>query len=94
MGVARWFDRFVPSRWHAAPTCWDKRQLRSRPCAAEGVVPRATRSLSWKKSWGWSYHEVVVKEGRVYDAFTGGEGVAIADYKSLWEFPDHINFGF
>lgn len=40
------------------------------------------------------FHEVVVKDGRVYDAFTGGKGASVAEYKGLWEFSDHINFGF
>jgi hypothetical protein len=42
----------------------------------------------------WAYHEVVVKEGRVYDAFTGHEGLPIAEYKALWEYGDAIKFGF
>lgn len=46
------------------------------------------------KNWGWAHHEVVVKEGRVYDAFTGGKGASIAEYKALWEYPDDIKFGF
>jgi len=43
---------------------------------------------------GWSHHEVVVKDGRVYDAFTGSEGLAIDDYKKLWEYAKDITFGF
>src|SRR5262249_25832194 len=43
---------------------------------------------------GWAYHEVVVKDGRVYDRFTGHEGLPINDYKALWEYADAINFGF
>ncbi|MBK9261559.1 MAG: hypothetical protein IPM54_17355 [Polyangiaceae bacterium] len=46
------------------------------------------------QNWGWSHHEVVVKGGRVYDAFTGGKGASIAEYKALWEYSGHINFGF
>jgi hypothetical protein len=42
----------------------------------------------------WEYHEVVVKGGRVYDAFTGYQGMAIKDYKKLWDFADAIKFGF
>jgi Pretoxin HINT domain len=42
----------------------------------------------------WGHHEVVVKDGMVYDAFTGAKGTSIADYKALWEYPDDINFGF
>jgi hypothetical protein len=43
---------------------------------------------------GWAYHEVVVREGRVYDAFTGHQGLPIGEYKALWEYRDVINFGF
>jgi hypothetical protein len=42
----------------------------------------------------WYFHEVVVKDGRIYDAFTGHQGLAINEYKKLWEFADKINFGF
>ncbi len=43
----------------------------------------------------WDIHEVVVKDGRVYDAFTGPEGMTIAEYKQSWgEYSDVINFGF
>jgi hypothetical protein len=44
--------------------------------------------------WKWTYHEVVVKDGRVYDLTTGHQGLPIADYKKLWEKADNINFGF
>lgn len=42
----------------------------------------------------WDFHRVVVKDGRVYDAFTGHKGVGIAEYKALWEYADDISFGF
>ena len=42
----------------------------------------------------WYYHDVVVKNGRVYDAFTGHQGMAINEYKKLWQFADSIKFGF
>jgi hypothetical protein len=37
---------------------------------------------------------VVERNGRVYDAFTGYEGMFGEDYKALWENRDSINFGF
>jgi hypothetical protein len=43
---------------------------------------------------GWYSHSVVVKDGRVYDAFTGPSGKTISEYKALWEYGDVINFGF
>jgi hypothetical protein len=60
------------------------------------ITPRSDPTLGAyrRKNWGWAYHEVVVKEGRVYDAFTGGEGLPIDKYKALWEYADHIHFGF
>jgi len=47
-----------------------------------------------EKDWGWGFHKVVVKDGKVYDAFTGGEGATMEEYKSMWEYPDFINFNF
>ena len=46
------------------------------------------------KNWGWNHHEVVVKEGRVYDLTTGHKGLPASEYKSLWQYGDSINFGF
>lgn len=43
---------------------------------------------------GWSYHEVVFKDGRVYDAFTGYEGIPAEDYKALWSSTDALALGF
>jgi hypothetical protein len=43
---------------------------------------------------GWAHHEVVVSEGRVYDAFTGFQGMTIAEYKALWQYADALVFGF
>jgi hypothetical protein len=42
----------------------------------------------------WQYHEVVVKDGRVYDVLTGPDGLLISEFKKLWEYADDINFGF
>lgn len=46
------------------------------------------------KNWNWSDHEVVVKDGRVYDLTTGYKGLPAQEYKSLWQYSDAINFGF
>jgi hypothetical protein len=35
---------------------------------------------------GWFTHTFVVKEGKVYDALTGPEGLTTEAYKKLWEF--------
>ena len=42
----------------------------------------------------WFYHEVVVKDGRVYDALTGPNGLTIDEFKKQWEYADVIDFGF
>jgi hypothetical protein len=42
----------------------------------------------------WFIHQVVVKESRVYDAFTGHQGISVADYKALWEDGEDLDFGF
>jgi hypothetical protein len=42
----------------------------------------------------WTFHQVVVKNGRVYDAFTGYLGASISEYKAFWENADVIDFGF
>jgi hypothetical protein len=53
------------------------------------ITPR--RAKYWvvsKVNLGWSYHEVVVSGGRVYDAFTGLRKCAISEYKALWQYAD------
>jgi pretoxin HINT domain-containing protein len=42
----------------------------------------------------WGHHSVVVKDGRVFDQFTGPQGVPINEWKKLWEYGDVIDFGF
>ncbi len=42
----------------------------------------------------WHYHEVVVKDGMVYDAFTGSSGLSIADFKAQFQYADALEFGF
>lgn len=45
-------------------------------------------------STGWYHHDVVVRNGRVYDQLTGPNGASIADYKAEWLYNDVIDFGF
>ena len=47
-----------------------------------------------KQATEWFNHIVVVKDGRVYDAFTGYKGLPIDDYKELWTCKDFIDFPF
>ncbi|MEX2971891.1 hypothetical protein [Streptomyces sp. C184] len=41
---------------------------------------------------GWHYHDVVVKDGRVFDATTGRRGEPIAEYRSNFEYGDDLVF--
>jgi len=42
----------------------------------------------------WSYHVVVVKDGRVFDGTTGPQGMLIADYKAMFKFAVDLSWGF
>ncbi|MHA3946548.1 DUF6531 domain-containing protein [Cellulomonas bogoriensis] len=42
----------------------------------------------------WTYHDVVVRNGRVYDSFTGPNGMPLDRFKSQFEYWDAIDFGF
>ena len=60
------------------------------------ITPRNTPVLGpsrQHRAGDWSFHEVVVKDGRVYDGFTGPGGMPIPDYKSQFQFADDIDFG-
>jgi len=61
---------------------------RVRNAAGELVNPAGNKAL------GWNNHHVVVKDGMVYDALTGPNGMATSAYKQLWEYADVLNFGF
>ncbi|WP_329404853.1 polymorphic toxin-type HINT domain-containing protein [Streptomyces melanogenes] len=41
---------------------------------------------------GWNYHDVVVKEGRVFDATTGRRGEPIDQYRENFEYGDDLIF--
>ncbi len=41
----------------------------------------------------WFHHTVVVKDGRVYDQYTGDNGMSIDEWKEQWE-PNDLDFGF
>ena len=47
-----------------------------------------------EKALGWSVHHVVLKDGIVYDALTGPEGMVASAYKALWQDAAALNFGF
>lgn len=41
----------------------------------------------------WRYHEAVVKDGRVYDGFTGRAGMSMDDFRAQFEYGDVLQFG-
>jgi hypothetical protein len=59
-----------------------------RNSAGEFVNPAGEKAL------GWSTHHLVVKEGIVYDALTGPQGMAVSAYKALWQEAGALSFGF
>lgn len=68
---------------------------RIRPIAIQGTNPETLFLGAYRgHNTGWHYHEVVVKADRVYDAFTGYQGLPVEEYKALWELRDAIHFGF
>ncbi|MEW2082438.1 polymorphic toxin-type HINT domain-containing protein [Streptomyces sp. NPDC005283] len=56
--------------------------------------PRFFGPYRKQDTMNWTHHWVVVKDGRVYDAFTPRAGETIAEYKAQWDYGDAINFGF
>ncbi|WP_437733432.1 hypothetical protein [Sorangium sp. So ce1335] len=60
------------------------------------ITPKDTPALGGfrGKNWYWSNHEVVVKDGRIFDLTTGHQGLPIPECKKLWEYPNDIDFGF
>jgi RHS repeat-associated protein len=69
--------------------------VRIRARAPAGVDPETLNLGAYRgHNARWNYHEVVVRNGRVYDAFTGHEGLSIAEYQALWENAAAIEFGF
>ena len=42
----------------------------------------------------WFYHDVVCKDGRIYDGFLPRDGLPIEDYKNLWSDRWNIHFPF
>lgn len=39
----------------------------------------------------WGHHTVVVKDGRMYDQFTGRDGMPMGEWEAQWDYPeDHV----
>ena len=59
-------------------------------------APPGTSNLGrYRGEWTqWGHHEVVVRDGRVYDGFTGRTGLPVDEYKALWTdlFPNEFPF--
>ena len=62
------------------------------------IKPKSARARSLGPRGGtdtyWAHHDVVVKDGRVYDAMTGPNGLPIDEFKAQWGYSDAIDFGF
>jgi RHS repeat-associated protein len=41
---------------------------------------------------GWAHHVGVLKEGRVFDKLTGSSGMALDEYKKMFDFHNDLNF--
>jgi hypothetical protein len=68
---------------------------RIKPIAPAGVDPETLFLGAYRgHNPGWHYHEVVVTADKVYDPFTGHEGLEIEQYKALWECAGALDFGF
>ena len=60
------------------------------------IVPNRGNTLGVRDGieTGWFDHTVIVKDGRVYDALTGPDGLSIEDFKKAWDYQDDLDFGF
>ncbi|MGW1674671.1 hypothetical protein [Streptomyces sp. NPDC002324] len=38
----------------------------------------------------WAHHDVVLREGRVYDAWTGRQGEPLEEYMSRWQYREYL----
>jgi RHS repeat-associated protein len=62
------------------------------PSAGGRPVPNFGKYMGQPNEW--LNHVVVLKEGRVYDAFTPKHGVPLDEWKRMWEYGDVLDFGF
>jgi hypothetical protein len=58
----------------------------------DGAPSLGDYGLGPNESWG--HHTVVVRDGRVFDQFTGPEGMPVDAWKRQWTYHDDIDFGF
>ncbi|WP_143676007.1 hypothetical protein, partial [Streptomyces milbemycinicus] len=40
----------------------------------------------------WGHHDVLVKNGRVYDSWTGRKGESMDEYLAHWEYGEYLRF--
>lgn len=87
-------DIMDPDNWNGCEKCarYIRRQIGGDIYRIEANAPALGKYRD--KNTGWAHHDVVVKDGRVYDAFGPAEGVPIDKFKDLFEYSDVINFGF
>jgi hypothetical protein len=67
---------------------------RDRPDNAGGGVAPYLGSSANNPNGNWVEHYAVLKDGRVYDGFTGSSGLQGDEFKGQWDWADGIDFGF
>lgn len=84
-----------PENWNGCENCAQQIQ-KNIGGDIHRITPIGAPSLGGYRGVNprWSHHDVVVKESRVYDGFSGQNGETISDYKNLFQYPEAINFGF
>ncbi|MFJ9951267.1 hypothetical protein [Kitasatospora sp. NPDC091207] len=40
----------------------------------------------------WDEHFVVIKDGTVFDGFTGSKGMSFDQYRKQWQYGEYLNF--
>jgi hypothetical protein len=60
------------------------------------ITPTEGQSLGPSKNnpqGSWVYHDAVVQKGKVYDSYTGPNGLTPDEYMAQWEYAEAIDFG-
>jgi hypothetical protein len=53
------------------------------------------RDLNNPEAWyesGWAYHDVLIKDGRVFDATTGRYGLSFEEYRKKFRYGEYLDF--
>jgi hypothetical protein len=46
---------------------------------------------AWYES-GWAYHDVLITDGRVFDATTGRYGLSFEEYRKKFRYGEYLDF--